>query len=97
MPIEEWEKHIARIDQSLETLNREHSETTQELVKLRESLMDIKLGFATFKAEFSSRLNAQEELAESNRKLLWAVILEGFFNLMGLIGLVIALMKFLKP
>lgn len=94
---EEWEKHIARIDQSLETLNREHGESTQELTKLRESLMDIKLSFATFKAEFSSRLKAQEELAESNRKLLWAVILEGFFNLMGLIGLVIALMKFLKP
>ena len=91
---EEWKEHIARIDQSLSTLNREQGEMNQEIVKLREAINEVQLGFATFKAEMTIKLEGYEDIIKHNRKLLWTGILQGFLTWVGLIGLVIALMKF---
>lgn len=93
---EEWKEHIARIDQSLSTLNREQGEMNQEIVKLRDAMMDVKLGFATLKTEMTIKFKAYEDIIKHNRKLLWTVILEGFLTLLGLIGLVVTLMKFVS-
>ena len=94
---EEWKEHIARMDQSLKTLNEEQGEMNEEIAKLREAMMDVKLGFATLRTEVTIKFKAYEDIIKHNRKLLWTVILEGFLSLLGLIGLVVALMKFVSP
>lgn len=93
---EEWREHIPRIDEALSTLNREQGEMNLEIVKLREAIVSVQLGFATFKAEMTAKLEGYEDVIKHNRKLLWTVILEGFLTLTTLIGLVVALIKFLS-